>query len=273
MTANIEAIPSVIGQLVQQLQVDVDSNVLSNLADTPNSYYDNWTVTYVAPELRYIKDRTDGQENICRMFTEAKKVYGYDFIVNEVADKFEAIFDFDILNHAIKVKLAKEITSPTNIYLSYDNVVNELQTTEKSGDITTVLNCEGNNLNIQAVNPTGTNYIADFSYYMYDEEKASQGEIGWMSKSLSQKIATWKIDVENARPEWINNVRILRDLYKIDTDLKAEKQFVDLKIKTMEDARDAHYKGEIDKALKGTELELVEEVLNSENSLDEASAF
>ena len=46
--------------------------------------------------------------------------YGYDFIVNDVSDAFEVIFDFDILNHTISVKTVDDVTQRTGIYLSFD---------------------------------------------------------------------------------------------------------------------------------------------------------
>lgn len=60
------------------------------------------------------------------------------------------------------------IVKPTDIYLSFENVVNTLTVEENSENITTVLTCEGSDLDITTVNPMGTNYIVDFSYYMQE---------------------------------------------------------------------------------------------------------
>lgn len=267
----LDSIPSVVGQLSRQLQITVDPNVKLKLNETPNKYYDEWTISYISPELFY----EEGQENnICRSFTESKKTFGYDFMVSEVGDKFQTVFDFDFLNHAIKIKLVEQVTQPTNIYLSFDNVVNELQTTEQADDIVTVLNCVGNNLNIQPVNPTGTNYIADFSYYMYDENSDSEKRgSGWMSQALSEKIAQWKTDVDNARSDWENSVSALRNLYHELLELQNEKLYVDKKLEGLETAQSQYSTKQTNQEMTGNEIVTAEDIEVGKFSIEDTSAF
>ena len=222
------AIPSVVGQLYQQLGIKVAVAITDF---EPNEDYGDWTIVYVDPTLKYIEG---SDQNVCRAFKENSATYGYDFMVNSVENAFEVIFDFDFMHHAIKVKRVESVTQKTNIYLSFDNVVNELQTTEKADDIVTVLNCSGTDLDIRTVNPTGTNYIVDFSYYM-DEDKYH-----WMSKELIDKIKTWKALVESKQAQYTSLVSDLRDAYEAHTAASADIVYIKRKNQDLEAVRDQY---------------------------------
>ena len=265
--------------MIQKAHIAIDPNVKLKLAETPNQYYDEWTISYISPELFYEEGRDD---NILRTFTEARTLFVYDFMVGEVGDKFQTVFDFDFLNHAIKIKLVEQATLPTNIYLTYENVVNELETTEESDDIVTVLNCVGNNLNIQSVNPTGTNYIADFSYYMYDENRDSEKRgAGWMSPELTQKIKEWQDDVEDARDNWQTewamgwdkHVLVLRNLLYDKLALDEKKLYADKKLEEFRVAQNQYTQKLTDQEMTGSEIITAEEVEVGECSLEETSNF
>jgi hypothetical protein len=277
--SDVGSIPSVVGQLVRQLQIDIDPNIKLKLAETPNQYYDEWTISYISPELFYEEGRDD---NMLRAFTEARTLFAYDFMVGEVGDKFQTVFDFDFLNHAIKIKLVEQATLPTNIYLTYENVVNELETTEESDDIVTVLNCVGNNLNIQAVNPTGQNYIADFSYYMYDENRDSEKRgAGWMSPELTQKIIEWREEIEDARESWQTewatgwdkHVLALRELLYDKLALDEKKLYADKKLEGFRTEQNQYTQKLTDQEMTGNEITTAEEVNVDECSLEETSIF
>lgn len=268
---DIASIPSVVGQLTKQLQIEVDPNIKAGLAETPNKNYGAWTISYISPALYY----TEGvEDNVCRSFTENKATYGYNFMLNEVGDKFQVVFDFDFLNYAIKIKLVDEVTEPTNIYLSFDNVVNQLQTKEVADDIVTVLSCVGNNLDIQAVNPTGTNYIADFSYYMYDENRDGEKKgAGWMSQELTQKVKNWQTDVKNAREDWEQKVSNLWQLNHDLLGLENQKLYVDKKIESLEAAQGQYARNYTDAEMTGDEQEVAEEIEVGKLSILNSSRF
>ena len=223
-----DAIPSVIGQLYQQLGIKVAVAITDF---EPDEDYGDWTIVYVDPALKYVDGATT---NICRAFKENSATYGYDFMVNSVENAFEVIFDFDFMHHAIKVKRVESVTQKTNIYLSFDNVVNELQTTEKADDIVTVLNCSGNDLDIRTVNPTGTNYIVDFSYYM------DEVNYHWMSKDLIDKIKTWKALVDSKQAQYTTLVSRLRDAYEAHTAASSDIVYIKKKNQDLEAVRDQY---------------------------------
>ena len=281
--SDVGEIPSVVGQLHKQLDIQIDPRVVQNLppmSDLPAGqagiHYEDWTIEYISPTFRFVDGRED---NVVRSFTESRTIFGYDFIINNASQIFEAIFVFDFLRMAISIKTVEEVTERTNIYLDYDNIVNELQTTERSDEIVTILNCNGSNLDIRSVNPTGTNYIANFSHFMAaDDEEHPK----WMSKDLSNKIRLWEREVENTTPEWIELVAKLRNLYHAQTELKKEKQFVDLKLMDLRNAIDRYTLAEEGHLLGLTNLEKLEEaraIFTSEEvkvgqySLDTQSIF
>ena len=69
LTHQTSVLSPVIGQLIQKAHIAIDPNVKLKLAETPNRYYDEWTISYISPELFYEEGRDD---NILRAFTEAK---------------------------------------------------------------------------------------------------------------------------------------------------------------------------------------------------------
>lgn len=223
-----DAIPSVVGQLYQQLGIKV---VVAITDFEPDEDYGDWTIVYIDPALKYVEGATS---NICRAFKDNSATYGYDFMVNSVENAFEVIFDFDFMHHAIKVKRIESVTQKTNIYLSFDNVMKELQTTEKADDIVTVLNCSGNNLDIRTVNPTGTNYIVDFSYYM-DEVNHH-----WMSQELIDKIKSWKSLVDSKKTQYSTLVTNLRNAYEAHTEASSDIVYIKRKNQDLEAVRDQY---------------------------------
>lgn len=224
------AIPSVVGQLYQQLGITCDLNIGDI---TPTIDYEKWKIIWIEEALRYSPAKT---ENVCRTLKGSDGLFGYDFMVSNVEDAFQVIFEFDFLHHAIKIKSAASVATKTNIYLSFENLVQELALTEKSDEIVTVLSCKGTDLDITSVNPMGTNYICDFSYFMGDETNGYP----WMSKALTGKLIEWKANVDASESTYSDYVAQLQDLYLEKTEYESKKTFVDLKLKDTEEVRDQY---------------------------------
>ena len=199
-SSNALAIPSVVGQLYQQLGV----KVLLNNADTePTEDKGDWTIIHIDPILKF-HSKSYGEmyvaaehiDNVCRGFEAKDDLNCYDFMINQVEKAFEVIFEFDILRHTIKVKTLDDITKPTNIYLAFDNLVTSLNIKESAEDIVTVMSCNGSDIDIRTVNPMGTNYIVNFNYYK--KRKSDDGKIDypWMSKELIAALDAWEVEFE-----------------------------------------------------------------------------
>ena len=196
--------PSVVGQLCTQLGIKID---LSQGLKEPSSPYKDWTITYVNPSLIY------GGESAIARSMKANTTYGYDWMVNDVENAFKVVFIFDFLNKAIQIKAIEEITEHSNVCLSFYNFMRNIEVNENAQDITTVLSCNGDGVDITNVNPTGTNYIVDFSYYM---------KPGWMSDALINKINSWKKEVDTYRPSYIEQTSMLQGFYREKEELEAK---------------------------------------------------
>lgn len=253
------AMPSVVGQLYQQLGICCNLNIGDI---TPTEDYNDWTIIWIEEDLKY---STSKETNICRTLNENVEAFGYDFMTNDVSQAFQVFFEFDFAHHAIKVKSTSKVAEKTDIYLSFDNVMKELSTTENSQDIVTVLTCEGENLNINSVNPMGTSYICDFSYYMGSEESGYP----WMSKALTDKLIDWKSRVDAAETTYSEYVAQLQKLYLEKTEYESKKSFIDLKLKDTEEARDQY----INNQTLATSYFGAETVETGEKSRERSSVF
>jgi len=150
-------VPSVVGQMVQQLGIVLD---IKDSYYTPGSPYDDWTLCYVPASLRYSTTNTT-----VRSMTK-ETMSGYDFLSNQVSEAFRVVFDFDILNKCINVLTEEDIATVSDVVLSFHNFMKNMKVDEDSDGLVTVMAVNGSDIDIRGVNPLGTNYILDFSYFM-----------------------------------------------------------------------------------------------------------
>lgn len=104
------------------------------------------------------------------------------FLMEDMQEAYECIFDFDIINRIINVYDQNDFVIQTPILFTKNDFINSLEITENSEDLYTSISVMGDeNLNIVAVNPLGTNTIYNFDYYL-----------SWMSDELSAKVSSWQ---------------------------------------------------------------------------------
>lgn len=210
--SNVGAIPSVLGQLNRQLGIQQD---LHSFGWEPSSEYEDWTVTYVTRDLIYIGN----DKAKCRTLDEGT-AYGYDWIKNTIQDAFGVIVLFDFMHKSIRIADVSEVTQHSDLLFTFSNFTKNIQITEDSKDIVTVLNCSGgNDCDIRMVNPLGTNYICNFDYYKYDG--VSQ-DPRWMSEELSEKLDDWEDYVESQRASFEEKVQDYYDALGGVSDIKDE---------------------------------------------------
>ena len=203
------AIPSVLGQWSKQLGI---KQALTQGLNEPDKPYEEWTVTYINPRLIYA-----GDGGVCRTFKESV-TYGYDWMANDVEDAFGVIVDFDYMNKCIHVLMPEEATPKSSVIYTFSNFMKELDVNDNAEDIVTVLNCNGDNCDITSVNPTGTNYICDFSYYM---DKVTHR---WMSAELIAKLEQWQADCNAKKSEYSALIQELRGQWKQHTEHQTKLQ-------------------------------------------------
>lgn len=131
-----------------------------------------WKFKYIDPEISKNRRSFDNDS-----------VTSYDFLTGDVSDTFECIFVFDSNERSVSAYKAENVGKEVPIALSFRNIIKELNISWNENDIKTVLNVTGGNdvsgtaLSIASVNPTGNNYISNFSYFYND-----------MSKALKEKL-------------------------------------------------------------------------------------
>lgn len=149
-----------------------------------------WKAGYVAPSLigRY------------RTFDQYDD-YALDFLYNDAMDTFRCVVVFDVYNKTIDAYDADDDVSSLPIYLGFDNLVTDLDITELTDELVTAMTPSGaDDLDIRQVNPTGTNWIYDLSYFI---------ENGDIPTALAEKWTEWQKSVLN-RQEYYKGLVGLR---------------------------------------------------------------
>lgn len=117
-----------------------------------------------------------------------------EFLMDNVQDAYECIFIFDITNRIINVYDQSNYIHKTDIHLTKEDLINSIDITENADDLYTAISVMGDeNVTISAINPTGTNVIYNFNYYL-----------NWMSEALRSKVQTWQNAINDSRSEYYN---------------------------------------------------------------------
>lgn len=286
------AMPSVIGQLCKQAGVKLGNMVVAAEPPTITSDLGDWTIVWVTPSVRFnsqgIKDDETGYNglytpssddknaNPCRSFTENSDQNAYDFIINEVEKAFNIVFEFDFLHHAIYVRDFSEVNVPTDIFISFENVANTMAINEQTDDLVTVMEVNGDGLDITNVNPMGSNYVANFEYYMKEESEDGKVDYPWMSEGLVNTLRDWETHLKEAQEDESDDsyTQLMQKLYdqeKLTTETDEELVYANLKVSDLEvvvqqmqtDKENAND----EELAKGQEYITAEEVENNKNSL------
>lgn len=130
--------------------------------------FDDWTFDYseidkdLAGKYRSFDNTGDGL---------------YGFLQNYVSTAYNCIFTYDIENYVVKVHRKDDLIKPTDIVISFDNLMKSSELEELSDDIATILCVSGSDsLGLSKINPTGNNNIYKLDYYL-DED--------WIGKSFN----------------------------------------------------------------------------------------
>ena len=120
----------------------------------------------------------------------------YDFMKSTLQQTFSCIFTFDTYLRKIHVKHTNTDAEQSAVYLSMDNLSEELNIVEDSESIVTVLDVNGaDGVNIRNVNPLGTNKIYNLDYYMNTSH---------FSQEMIDKWTAWKAAVASNQEQYYN---------------------------------------------------------------------
>lgn len=141
--------------------------------------FPNWEIGHVDTELYTVQ----------RCF-EITRQDVYSFLMNDVANAFECIFDFDTINHKINVYKESIVGEDTNIFVSYNNLLKSTNISSSIDDIKTCLTVLGSdNLNLREVN-MGYDRIYNIDFFH---------DLKYMSQGLYDAYTNWK-------KKWNDNV-------------------------------------------------------------------
>ena len=176
--------------------------------DTSGSitYIPGWTRTSVIPGQTAPYPEYDTIGNRSRSFDISDKTV-YDFLITDVEEAYGCVFYFDTVEKKILVYDPNEVIVNTNIFISHDNLIKELNIEEVTDELATSLNVVGgNSLDIRYINPLGTDNIYRFNYFK---------DTSWMSQGLISAIDAWEDKVTSSSAAYANYTRLMVD--EIDT--------------------------------------------------------
>ena len=151
-----------------------------------------WSIGHVDATL-WLKERTFNEE----------RVSVYDFLMNNVQDTFRCVVEWDTINHIVNFYEEAEdgITDEntvqtrfdTDVYISRENLANEINVRYSSDDIKTKLKVSGaEDLDIREVN-LGSNYIMNLDFFH---------TVDWMEQDLYDAYQEYLDAVEEYTPEY-----------------------------------------------------------------------
>lgn len=113
----------------------------------------------------------------------------YSFLMNDVEQAYECVFSFDTINREIYIDTLQGAVTPTSIFVSYDNLIENAELREMSDEIVTALHVYGGDgIDIRSVNPTGSNILYNFDYYKNTD---------WMTQELINAIDDWEDKIQS----------------------------------------------------------------------------
>lgn len=125
----------------------------------------------------------------------------YSFIGGDASEKFRCVFVFDPYEMAVNVLDADEERTVLPIYLDFDNLVTELNTTELTDELVTAMRPSGaDGLGINEVNPIGSGWLYNIDYYI---------ENGYIDAELAAKWEAWQSSV-SANRQYFSGLVALR---------------------------------------------------------------
>jgi Prophage endopeptidase tail len=126
----------------------------------------------------------------------------------QIAEKFEAIIKWDTHNRKIDFYKPENVGTNRGLKVKYGKYLQGLNKEEKSDEMFTKLHVYGEGIDIREVNPTGTNVLEDYSYYMYPYKEDELGNTiqssHYMSDELCKAILGYSKAVESKTGEFNN---------------------------------------------------------------------
>jgi phage minor structural protein len=137
----------------------------------------SWTVGYINPEFNTTWRQFD--------VSSSTKL---DFI-NQICETFKGTPIYDTVNRKVGIYKDSELSTYKGFWISYGKYLSTIEDTVSIEDIVTRLVVTSNDsVSINSANPTGQNYIDDFSYFLYPFERDENKNVILSSYFMSDKL-------------------------------------------------------------------------------------
>lgn len=150
-----------------------------------------WRLGHIDDSVRYM----DNGEPKLRMQEETNTSF-YSFITETIAEQFCCVPIFDRKNKLINLYDIDGFGNDLKLVLNKDNYLKSLEKTFNSSDIVTRLILEGNEEEciVEEANPTGLNYIENYSYFIENEDMSKEliRALKLFEKLTPKRIEKWK---------------------------------------------------------------------------------
>ena len=240
-----------------------------------------WVGVYIDGEFR--KESLNAQQVLEDLLSET--TWGIDYIdsefltkyrsfdfnnttvldaVFEVARTFGAIIQWNTENRTISLLKQENIGINKGFQLSYGKYLKSLSKEERSDEMITRLRVYGKDgLSIQRVNPLGTDYIEDFSYFMQgfqrDENKNTISSSEYMSDELCHALLDYQEFVATKEGEFQSLISQKESLESQKKTKENELSALEMELKQIQDTIDVKQSTGKDAS---TELQQEQEKLN-----------
>ena len=201
-----------------------------------------WRFGHIDNEVRY---NSNGEPRL--RWQESVEEDWYTYLNSTLAKQYNCITVFDDEHGLVNLYAIDNFGDDLKIFLSYDNYLKELSRTDNSSDIVTKLKLVGNEEKcyIEDANPTGLNYIENYSYFIESGDMSNEliTALDTYDKIVKERTITWK-ELNTQLLEKQNELTIKKnEEYMAIENYKAQKKSYDYyasKVGTSEDSTGAY---------------------------------
>lgn len=125
-----------------------------------------WNIGHIDEGVRYDIKNSD-EKSVKVRWQDSVNDTWYSFLIGTIADIFGCIVEFDTYNKTINLYDIETYGENLGLYLSKDNYIKSIERKTSSDNIVTRLSLVGKDeIDIRDVNPTGKDYVEDYSYFI-----------------------------------------------------------------------------------------------------------
>ena len=150
-----------------------------------------WRFGHIDNEVRY---NSNGEPRL--RWQESVEEDWYTYLNSTLAKQYNCITVFDDEHGLVNLYAIDNFGDDLKIFLSYDNYLKELSRTDNSSDIVTKLKLIGNEEKcyIEDANPTGLNYIENYSYFIESGDMSNEliTALNTYDEMVKERTITWK---------------------------------------------------------------------------------